>query len=136
MILFVREGQRGVVDSRTGQITLARALIPVDASPAAAVAVRRACAFLDQLGVTVEKRLLHIGDAPPPNCPKDIPMTLAQGPVGEAILQTAARFGADLIVMPTAGKRGLLSAFRDSLSARILDDARWPVLSVPAIEAD
>ena len=34
--------------------------------------------------------------------------------------------------MPTAGKRGLLAAFRNSVSARILDDARWPVLSVPA----
>ena len=68
----------------------------------------------------------------PPDCPRDIPLTLAQGPVDEAILEAARRFRADLIVMPTAGKRGLLAAFRNSVSARVLDDARWPVLSVPA----
>ena len=66
------------------------------------------------------------------NCPKDIPLTLAQGPVAEAILKAAQDFRADLIIMPTAGKRGLLAAFRNSVSARVLDDPRWPVLSVPA----
>ena len=83
-------------------------------------------------GLSVELRGLHVGETPPPDRPKDLPLKLAQGPVAEAILQAAAEFRADLIVMPTAGKRGLLSAFRNSVSAAILDDARWPVLSVPA----
>jgi nucleotide-binding universal stress UspA family protein len=132
MILFLREGQRGIVDSQTGAIRLARVLIPIDARMPAAQAIERARALLDRLAAPVELRLLHVGDAAPPDCPSDIPLTLAQGPVDEAILEAARRFRADLIVMPTAGKRGLLAAFRNSVSARVLDDARWPVLSVPA----
>jgi len=132
MILFLREGQRGFVDSRTGAIRLARALIPIDGRISAAGAIDRARALIGALGAPVELRLLHVGGAAPADCPRDIPLTLAQGPVAEAILQAAQRFRADLIVMPTAGKRGLLAAFRNSVSARVLDDARWPVLSVPA----
>ncbi|MDE3177954.1 MAG: universal stress protein [Pseudomonadota bacterium] len=132
MILFLREGQRGFVDLQTGDVKLTRALIPVDGRIPCEAAIARARALLDALGPSVEKRLLHIGDAAPPGCPKDIPITLTQGPVVETILSTAQAFRADLIVMPTAGKRGLLAGFRNSVSARILDDARWPVLSVPA----
>jgi nucleotide-binding universal stress UspA family protein len=132
MILFLREGGRGFVDPQTGEIRLARALIPIDGRIPAGPAIARACALLGALGVTVEKRLLHVGDSPPPDAPKDIPLKLASGPVAEAILSAANGFRADLIVMPTAGKRGLLAAFRNSVSAQILDDARWPVLSVPA----
>ena len=134
MILFVREGQRGFVDPATGDIKLARALIPIDGHIPAAVAVARAQGLIDALGVRIERRLVHVGDAAPPGCPKGVPLTLARGPVAEAILRAAQDFRADLIIMPTAGKRGLLAAFRDSVSARILDDARWPVLSVPALE--
>ena len=132
MMLFLREGQRGFVDPQTGEITLRRALIPVDGRIPAEAALRRARALMDTFGGSVETRLLHIGAAPPPGWPQEIPLTLAQGPVAETILQTAQNFRADIIVMSTAGKRGLLAAFRNSVSARILDDARWPVLSVPA----
>ncbi len=132
MILFLREGARGFVDPQSGAIRLARALIPVDGRIPAAGAVARAKALIDGLGVKVEMRLLHVGDDAPPDCPKDIPLILARGPVGQTILQTAKDFRADLIVMPTPGKRGLLAAFRNSVSAEVLDDPRWPVLSVPA----
>ena len=131
MLLFLREGARGFVDPATGALRLARVLIPLDGRMPAAKAIARACALLDGLGAPVEKRLLHVGDTPPPDAPKDMPMALSEGPVAEAILRTARQFQADLIVMPTAGKRGLLSAFRASVTAQILDDARWPVLSVP-----
>ena len=132
MILFLREGQRGFVDRHTGEIRLSRALIAIDGHIPAGAAIGRARALFDALGARVEIRLLHVGDVAPPNCPKDLPLTLAPGPVIETILQAAQSFRADLIVMPTAGKRGLLAAFRNSVSAQILDDARWPVLSVPA----
>jgi len=135
MILFLREGARGFIDRQTGAVRLARALIPIDGRIDAVSAIARASALIDALGVTVEKRLLHVGDSPPQNCPKTIPLTLAQGPVAEAILKAAQDFRADLIIMPTAGKRGLLAAFRNSVSARVLDDPRWPVLSVPALDA-
>jgi nucleotide-binding universal stress UspA family protein len=131
MILFLREGQRGFINPQTGAIRLVRALIPIDGRIPVAGAIARARALFDMLAAPVELRLLHVGDTAPPDCPDDIALTLAQGPVEEAILETARRFRADLIVMPTAGKRGLLAAFRNSVSARVLNDARWPVLSVP-----
>ena len=136
MLLFLREGQRGFVDAATGDIKLARVLIPIDGRIAFEVAIRRALTLIDGLGVKVEKRLLHVGQTAPPGCPKDIPMMLAQGPVDDAILNAAKSFNADLIVMPTAGKRGVLAAFRNSVTAKILEDARWPILSVPALAAE
>ena len=132
MILFLREGGGGFVDTKTGAITLRRVLIPVDGRIPSAAPIARARELIDHLGVKVEKRLLHIGTSPPADIPKDIPLKLAQGPVAETILEAAREFHADLIIMPTAGKRGLLGAFRNSVSAAILDDARYPVLSVPA----
>jgi nucleotide-binding universal stress UspA family protein len=36
-----------------------------------------------------------------------------------------------VIAMPTGGRHGLLGALRGSVTARILDDARWPLLAVP-----
>jgi nucleotide-binding universal stress UspA family protein len=132
MLLFLRAGARGFVDPASGAIRLARVLMPLDGRIPAAKAVTRARALLHALAPQIELRLLHVGDAPPPDAPKDIPMTVAQGAPAEVILRTAQNFRADLIVMPTAGKRGLLSAFRASVTAEVLDDARWPVLSVPA----
>jgi nucleotide-binding universal stress UspA family protein len=131
MILFLREGRRGFVDPQTGEIRLARALIPINGRIPAAPAIARASALLDALGVSVEKRLLHVGDVAPADRPSDMPLTLTQGPVVETILDAARSFRADLIVMPTAGKSGLFAAFRNSVSRLVLDDARWPVLSVP-----
>jgi nucleotide-binding universal stress UspA family protein len=133
MILFVREGQRGLVDPSTGVLSLKRVLIALDGHTPAAPALTHAAKLLDALGSPLEKRLLHVGAAAPADAPPDIPITLAQGSVVEAILQTAQIFKADLIVMPTPGRRGLLSRFRNSVSAAILDDGRWPVLSVPAL---
>ncbi len=133
MILFLREGQRGFVDAQTGEIRIRRALIPIDGRIPVGDAVARALRLIDALGPEVEKKMLHVGEQAPPDAPKGIPLQLASGPVAEAILGAATRFKADLIVMPTAGKRGLLAAFRNSVSAQILEDARWPVLSVPAI---
>ena len=133
MILFVREGQRGLVNPATGALQLRKVLISLDGKTPIEPALDRAARLFDALGVPLEKRLLHIGDAAPPGLPKDIPITLAQGPVVETILHYAQSFKADLIVMPTPGRRGLLSRFRNSVSAAILDDGRWPVLSVPAL---
>jgi len=133
MILFLREGQRGLVDIRTGDLTLRRVLIPLDGRTPIAPALQRAARLLDALGVALETRLMHVGDVAPADAPKNLPITLAKGPVVETILQTAQAFNADLIVMPTPGRRGLLSRFRNSVSAAILDDGRWPILSVPAV---
>jgi nucleotide-binding universal stress UspA family protein len=133
MILFVREGQRGFVDPKTGVLALKKVLIALDGHTPVAPALAHAAKLLDALGLPLEKRLMHVGAAAPADAPPDIPIMLAQGPVVDAILQTAQIFKADLIVMPTPGRRGLLSRFRNSVSAAILEDGRWPVLSVPAV---
>ena len=132
MILFLPQGARGFVDAATGAVRLSRALIPLDGRIPPANAIARARGLLDALGPSVEKRLLHIGEAAPADAPRDMPLTVAQGPVAATILHCAERFRSDLIVMPTSGKRGLLSAFRHSVTAEILEDGRWPLLSVPA----
>ena len=133
MILFIREDQRGLIDPATGALSIKRVLVPHDGRIPIAAALARAARLLDKLGLALEMRLLHVGAAAPPDAPPGLPLILAEGPVVETILHTARSFDADLIVMPTPGRRGLLSRFRDSVSAAILDDGRWPVLSVPAL---
>jgi nucleotide-binding universal stress UspA family protein len=57
---------------------------------------------------------------------------LREGPTAPTILDYAASWSADLIAVPTAPRNGILAALRGSVSSQILDDARWPVLSLPA----
>jgi nucleotide-binding universal stress UspA family protein len=132
MTLFLREGQRGFVDLDTGEVKLKRALMPVDGRIPVADAVNRAKRLFERLGVTVEMRLLHVGMTAPAGCPRDVPLILAHGAVAAAIFKTAEEFRADVVIMPTVGKRGMLGPMRSSVSARVLEDARWPVLSMPA----
>ncbi len=132
MTLFLREGHRGFVDPDTGEVGLKRVLMPVDGKIAVADAVNKAKRLLERVGVGVELRLLHVGSSAPTGCPKDVPLILTQGAVAPAIFKAAEAFHADLIIMPTEGKHGLLGPMRSSVSARVLEDARWPVLSLPA----
>ena len=131
MTLFLREGHPGFVDPATGEVRLARALVPLDGRIPAGEAVQKVKALFLKLGLDVEMRGLHVGDSPPSDRPKELPLTVTQGPVVETIYKTARDWKADVLVIPTAGKRGLLGAMRSSVSAQILEDARFPVLSVP-----
>jgi nucleotide-binding universal stress UspA family protein len=132
MTLFLREGNRGFVDPDTGEVKLKRVLMPVDGKIPVADAVNKLKRLIERLGVSAEMRLLHVGGPAPAGCPRDIPLITAQGSVAPAIFKAAEDFRADLIVMPTAGKRGMLGPMRSSVSTRVLEDARWPVLSMPA----
>ena len=58
------------------------------------------------------------------------PILTRQGPVVDTILEVAHCLAIDLIAMPTGGRHGLLGALRGSVTARILDDAHWPLLAV------
>jgi nucleotide-binding universal stress UspA family protein len=132
MTLFLREGHRGFVDPDSGEVKLKRVLMPVDGKIPVADAVNKAKRLIERLGVSVEMRLLHVGGAAPAGCPRDVPLILAQGAVAPAIFKAAEDLRADLLIMPTAGKRGMLGPMRSSVSVRVLEDARWPVLSMPA----
>ena len=59
------------------------------------------------------------------------PVVRSDGPVVESIVATAERVGATLIVMPTAGRHGLMDAMRGSTTSQVLAQAPCPVLAVP-----
>jgi nucleotide-binding universal stress UspA family protein len=136
LALMIREGAHGFVDPASGALTLERILVPVDDRFDLSGALARLANFIDRLGLAVDVRLLHIGaDASQLQLPKGgktYPLMLRDGPVAETILSVAQRISANLIAMPTAKRSGVVAALRGSVTAAILDDARWPVLSIPA----
>jgi nucleotide-binding universal stress UspA family protein len=132
MMLFLREGQRGFVDPEHGDLALRKVLLPLDDRIDAEAAVERIVGLVERLAAGVETRLLHVGAHPPAKPRPDLAMMAREGPVTEMILTTARLWSADLIAMPTAGGHGLFGALRGSVTAEVVADARWPVLSVPA----
>jgi nucleotide-binding universal stress UspA family protein len=134
--LFLREGARGFVDPRTGALSLTTILVPIDDGPASIAAVRRIEARVKLLSPWASIQLLHVGERAPELIDAQgeslrLPAVARRGPVIDTILNFAAHVKADLIAMPTAGRHGLLDAVRGSTTARVLDDARWPLVAVP-----
>ena len=137
MTLFVPSGCRGVV-STDGIICLRRILLPVDHQPDAQEAVIRAVRAAEAFGdEAVEIVILHVNGEVLPQF--DRPETRAcvwkelqrKGDVAAAILDAAT--DADLIVMATEGRHGVIDAMRGSVTERVVRGAPCPVLAVPAI---
>ena len=141
MTLFVpAQADRTFVSLGDGTLTLNNLLIPVDRTPDAAAAIEfaRRVAEIGGDGKTTIS-LLHVG------AEKDMPRVEAvdgdrwtfahmrrEGePVAE-ILAAAELVGADLIVMPTAGRAGVFEVLRGSTTERVVRQARCPLLAVPA----
>lgn len=130
--LFLREDQTGFVDRETGKVSLNTVLMPVEASVPPLDAFRHIADFAHALNPAADVMLLHVGE--------DLPIfegllphiELRQGPVVETILAYAKEIGADLIAMPTQGRRGLLDALRGSTTERVLHAAPCPLYAVPA----
>lgn len=59
---------------------------------------------------------------------------LVQGPTSETLLELVERLKADLIIMGSHGRSGLLKAFLGSVSEQILRDSKVPVLIVPSTD--
>jgi len=136
MSLFLREGRRGFIDSKTGALRLKRILMPIAAGVDSVPAIRRIQAILALVDSGAEITLLHVGKEPPAlfdenGVSLNMPILLREGEVVETILSWAGRLNVDAIAMPTAGRHGLLDAVRGSSSAQVLEDARWPLLTVP-----
>lgn len=134
--LFLREGKRGFVDARTGALSLRTVLVPIDDRAASIPALRRIEAQIKLIAPGARIQLLHVGERAPELIDAqgealELPVIARQGPVVETILKTAADLRADMIAMPTAGRHGLLAAVRGSTTARVLDDARRPLVAVP-----
>ncbi len=141
MTLFVPAGApHGVVVPLNGDLTVDRILVPVARAPDATAAMEFAHRLAELAGdgqVTIT--LLHVGDeaSMPELAASDGPGSRFErvcrpGDPVEEIVITAERLGANLIVMPTAGRHGVFEALRGSTTDRVLRRAPCPVLGVPA----
>ena len=140
MTLFVpAHAERSFVSLNDGTLTLNNVLIPVDHTPDASAAVEFARRVADIGGdgkTTIP--LLHVGaetDMPRVRAEDGARWTFARmrregEPVAE-ILAASELIGADLIVMPTAG-RAVFEVLRGSTTEQVLRQARCPLLAVPA----
>jgi nucleotide-binding universal stress UspA family protein len=136
MSLFLRDGARRFVDPNTGALALRTVLVPIDDSLDCIAALRRIKATVRHFASGASVQLLHVGERAPNLLDEDgkslnLPIIIRKGPVVDTILEVAENVHAELIAMPTAGRHGLLDALRGSTTARILDDARWPLLAIP-----
>ena len=135
MMLFMRQGKKGLVDVASGEMRLQNVLVPIDGRLDVGPALLRIEELARELSPQARIHWLHVGEqAPKLALPEGLAprqILTRQGDVATAILEVAQRVSADLIAMPTAGRQGLLAALRGSVTAKILEDARWPVLSTP-----
>jgi nucleotide-binding universal stress UspA family protein len=141
MTLFVpNDAERDLVSLEDGNLSVSNVLVPVDHSPDASAAIefaRRVAEIAGDERVTIT--LLHVGLAGsgPRFATEDgsewrfVRMDRDGDPV-EQIIAAAAELKADLVVMPTAGRAGVLEAVRGSTTERVLRHVRCALLAVPA----
>ena len=134
--LFVPEGSRGFVAPEDGSLSLKRILIPVAASPDPAPTFEAAAGAAHWLGVApVTVHLLHVGDAMPEVDVSalgdvEVEKVLRQGDPVEEILAAARDLDADMIMMSTNGRDGVLDIFRGSHAERVVRGAPCPVAAI------
>lgn len=136
MTLFVPDEGRGFIDPETGHLSLRRIVVPVDETPDPSVAIVAATRAAEALGdPPVEIEVLCVNGEPalkvlPPSDGWQLRRASREGSVIEEIL--AAAEDADLLVMPTDGRDGVLDVFRGSHTERVVRRATCPVLAVPS----
>jgi nucleotide-binding universal stress UspA family protein len=136
MTLFVPADGRGFISPSDGRVSLRNILIPVAETPSSHPALAGAARIVRQLeceegGFT----LLHVGEKQPVALTPRVPgwkwrRLLKKGNVIDAVLETAQKINADLIVMATDGRNGFLDALRGSHSERVLRHAPCPLLAI------
>ncbi|HEX5788760.1 MAG TPA: universal stress protein [Woeseiaceae bacterium] len=140
MALFVPAWAERDIVTVKGQFRLKNVLVPFDRVPDPARAVEFARRAAERLGAgDVTITLLHVGAGPalPRVAAEDGPGWVfrheyATGdPVGK-IVEVAMNKEAELIVMPTAGRQGLLDAVLGSTTEQVLRRSPCPLLAVPA----
>jgi nucleotide-binding universal stress UspA family protein len=135
--LFITHGCRGFVDLQTGVAKLDRVLVPVTAAPSAEPAIAAAKELTGSLGVP-EARVttLFVGEGDDAPLVGDLPMLIRVGNAPDAIAAAADEIEADLIVMTTEGRHGVVDAFRGSTTEQVVRRAPCPVLAVPVPVTD
>jgi len=138
--LFVPADARGLVDRATGRLSARHVLVPVaavpDAQNAVTLAARTAIAAQQAQGEEVTLHLMHVGEVAPA---LDLPehegirweIDLHSGDVVDRIIETAVALPADLVVMASDGRNGILDAFRGSHSEQVVRRTPCPLLVVP-----
>ncbi|WP_292527836.1 universal stress protein [Methylocystis sp.] len=129
--LFLREDQKGFVDRDTGAVSLNTVLMPVEATVSPLDAFRHVADISRCLNPAADVMMLHVGDELPLFEGLLPHIELRRGPVVETILAYAGEIKADLIAMPTRGRKGLLEALRGSTTERVLHEAPCPLLASP-----
>lgn len=138
MLLLPASG-KGFVDAATGESSLSKVLIAVDHAPDPRFGVEAARQIAELVGgEDLRFGTVHVGgDFPaaktlfglegPGAEHKEIP----SGDVVEGILGAAAGWDADLVVIVTAGRSGLLDAVRGSTVERLIARTDRPLLVIP-----
>ena len=138
--LFLPMGAAGFVDPASGTPRLKNILLPVDSANAPSEAARLALRLADALGCAdALLHVLHVGpseDMPIVTVPAGqqprLRRVLSDGAVVPQIARVAAEIDAELIVMPTRGRDGLLDAILGSTTEQVLRQAGRALLAVPA----
>jgi nucleotide-binding universal stress UspA family protein len=136
--LFIPYGIDGFVSLETGEVSLRRVLIPIDATPSPQPVVDAVGELVDAIcDDHVEIHLLHIGDPgrmPSPTLPNSERCRWRWetriGNVVDCICDYATEINSDLIAMTTNGHDGFLDAIRGTTTERVLHQCNCPVLSV------
>lgn len=131
--LIVPNQSRGFVDAATGTIDLHRILIPAGNVDQARRGLAAARTLLSLAGVAnAELEIVHSGDDDPALAQLGVPVTRVSSDVDHAILGTARKRNACLIVMPTQGHDSVGDVLLGSHTERVIRDSQCPVLSVPS----
>jgi nucleotide-binding universal stress UspA family protein len=141
MSLFVPRDARGFVSLEDGRLMLRRILVPVDERPPADAAIEAATRIALAIGgEIVEIALVHVSDGldegPSLHLPKDpawhFHESRRRGDPVEEIVTMAEEDDADLVVMVTQGRDGVLDALRGTTTEQVLRRSPCPVLAVPS----
>lgn len=138
--LFVSKSGKGFVDAASGRLSVQRILAPVDASPQPEPALDLAVRVGEALGdERVDLSLIHVGDGsrmPSLTLPESPSIRWRQlqcaGDVVGEITAAAREERADLVVMATAGRKGLFDVLRGSVTEQVLRAVDCPLLAVPS----
>jgi nucleotide-binding universal stress UspA family protein len=139
MTLFVPEGARGFVSLEDGNLSLRRVLVPVAHRPPPDAAIEFSTRIARAIGDgPVEILLLHVGerawqpDRPLPETESfRFRLATRSGDPVDEIVACAEGLPADLVVMVTEGRNGVLDALRGTTTEQVLRRLRCPMLAVP-----
>lgn len=142
-VLLMPASGRGFIDAPTGELTLHRVLIAIAPAPDPRHAIEAARALVALLGAEdVQYGTVHVGGPMPAvrgYFPEDGPpvehLSLPAGDIVEGVLGAATGWNADLLVMATEGRHGLLDAVLGSTVEQMIQRTTLPILAVPARRA-